>query len=40
MFPQILVDCPLEELNEVEFTVKFGEENAEVLEFLNCFLNQ
>ena len=37
---QVLLDSPPKELNKIELTVKFQEENAQVTSSLNYFLNE
>ena len=37
---QVLLDSPLKELNKIELTVEFREENAQVTNSLNYFLNE
>ena len=40
MFTEVLFHCTPKELNEVELTMKFGKENAEMASCLNDFLNE
>jgi len=37
---EIFFDCTLKELNEIEFTMKFREEDAQVTSSLNDFLHE
>ena len=39
VLPQVLLDCALKELNKVEFTVKLGQEDAQMPSCFNDFLN-